>query len=577
MLGLQADQLIGERYRVVRFLAKGGMASVYEVEHRLTEKRLALKILHPHVLENRAARDSFEFEAKVAARVDSPHVVQVLDAGFEAQENEDVPYLVMELLRGETLEARVAREGPLSATIVLPWLRQIAEGLDAAHHHRGSKGEVQPIVHRDLKPDNVFLHDSPSGTMAKILDFGIAKLVTHSAQTSQTIRGTPLYISYEQLVGRQVSSATDIWSLGLIAFTLFLGKSYWLSASRSEARTESLFAEVVTLPLEPASIRARQLGLSGSVPAGFDEWFLRCIDRNPAARFSSAGEAVLQLQDVLSRGTFVVQPSERPEGEQEIERGGPLEIENTLPSSFPSSQMGAVSVPPGISPGPTQIRKDQPGKELEGRNAPEVVESSSQVGTAAVFADSHPALSSSRKPTGDALTKKPWLWISVAAAALLGLGVDGWGVRPSNVELDHEQEAELGGEVPVQNPGTPPSRGLGMEPALPEPSSVAPSDAKPPQLASPQPAGNQPVSPQPTSSHAQKGSPELPHAVPAVSQVSPASTPALRPAATTPAPTPLVTGQEPSSTSADSKPPASLPEATPPEKKVKVLDAYSTY
>ncbi len=338
---LEPGYCIGGRYHIVRFLAKGGMASVYEVEHRLTEKRLALKVLHSDILDNQAARDSFEFEAKVAARVDSEHVVQVHDAGVEHLETGEAPYLVMELLSGETLEQVSKREGPLSPETVLPWLRQISSGLDAAHRHENAEGEAQPIIHRDLKPDNLFLHQASTGPIVKILDFGIAKLITRSAQTSQVIRGTPLYISYEQLTGRRVSPATDIWSLGLITFTLLGGRSFWLAGSREGSRPESLFAEIVTLPIEPPSARLQALGLAGTLNPGFDDWFLRCIDRDMAKRFASAGEAVEALASVLEGQAPLVamKPSSGEVGGATSGSSAPRAAlpDETLPSSVPGS------------------------------------------------------------------------------------------------------------------------------------------------------------------------------------------------------------------------------------------------
>ena len=143
------------RYRIVRHLADGGMGAVFEAEHVGTEARVALKLLWPHVVQVAAARKRFELEAKVAARVNSEHIVKVLDAGVDPESRS--PYLVMELLTGSTLAARVSREGPLPPSTAVTLMRQVARGLDAAHGYTSPEGAPQPIVHRDLKPENVFL------------------------------------------------------------------------------------------------------------------------------------------------------------------------------------------------------------------------------------------------------------------------------------------------------------------------------------------------------------------------------------------------------------------------------------
>lgn len=296
---LEEGQVFAGRYRTVRRLAEGGMGAIFEAEHIGTERRVALKLLFPHVMSVASAREKFELEAKVAARVDSRHIVQVLDAGFD--ETTQSPYLVMELLRGSTLASLVKSRGALPSREVVLLLRQVAAGLDAAHGYTDARGTRMPIVHRDLKPENLFVTSELDGSpLVKILDFGIAKVLSDTRNVSQEVRGTPLYMAFEQVTAGPLSPATDIWALGLIAYHLLTGERYWRSARAEGASVQSLFAEIITLPMEPPSVRSRQQGLSIDLGPAFDAWLLRCLERDPQRRFPRAGEAIAALDRALA-------------------------------------------------------------------------------------------------------------------------------------------------------------------------------------------------------------------------------------------------------------------------------------
>src|SRR5690606_23236040 len=138
------------------------------------------------------------------------------------------PYLVMELLEGQTLAARVRERGPLTADEALRLLEQVAAGLDAAHGYREPGGVVKPIVHRDLKPENLFLARQHDGSVVvKILDYGIAKVLCDTTNVSQEVRGTPLFMAFEQITAGTLSPQTDVWALGLIAYYTLTGARYW--------------------------------------------------------------------------------------------------------------------------------------------------------------------------------------------------------------------------------------------------------------------------------------------------------------------------------------------------------------
>ena len=308
---LTPGQVFATRYRVERFLAQGGMGAVYVAEHTSTERRVALKVLFAHTLASDKSRQSFELEARVANRVQSEHVVQVLDAGIDTASRS--PFLVMELLEGHDLDRHLLDHGPMPAARVMTCLRQVASALDKAHGYRDREGNPQPIIHRDLKPENLFLTRRESGEdCVKILDFGIAKVLGQQTKITQDVRGTPLFMAPEQIQGQRVGPATDIWALGLIAHQLLSGRSYWRSADDESASVMALFAEILSLPLDAPSLRLAERGLPVPWPAAFDAWFQRCVWREPGARFASAGEAVqalalalgVDLADRATRSSF---------------------------------------------------------------------------------------------------------------------------------------------------------------------------------------------------------------------------------------------------------------------------------
>jgi eukaryotic-like serine/threonine-protein kinase len=318
---LDVGQEFAGRYRIERFLAQGGFGAVYIAEQLATEARVAIKVLWAHVLGSSDAVDKFKQEARIAGRVNSDHIVRVIDAGLDEQTQ--MPFLAMELLNGEDLERVVSSHGALPPDRVIEYLRQVASGLDRAHGYVDRNGQPQPIVHRDLKPENLFLTHRENGEpLVKILDFGIAKVLTSTANVSREIKGTPLFMAFEQASGGATTPQTDIWALGLIAFYLLTAKSYWRSANGEEASLAQLFGEVLTLPLDPPSARLASFGVGSQLPHGFDEWFLRCVNRDPDQRFATAGEAVVALGDAYSipvatrrpssGSTLVMSPSSSP-------------------------------------------------------------------------------------------------------------------------------------------------------------------------------------------------------------------------------------------------------------------------
>ena len=304
---LQPGAIFGRDFRVVSPLRAGGMGAVYIVDQLSTGRKRALKVLAPELATEPGIRERFVLEARAASRIESDHVVEIVTAGVD--EETGSPFLVMELLRGEELADALARLGPLPLGDVAEVLSQIGHALEHAH--------AQGIVHRDLKPENIFLAASrrrDASFTAKILDFGIAKLVADSA-SSQNVGtqplGTPLFMSPEQTDRRgRISPATDVWALGLIAYRLLTGQDYWRGVDGS---LPMLLREIVIDELSFASQRAREQGTELLLPPGFDAWFARCVNRDIDARFPEAGEAVRAFGELVTegatRGKLVVQAS----------------------------------------------------------------------------------------------------------------------------------------------------------------------------------------------------------------------------------------------------------------------------
>jgi serine/threonine-protein kinase len=281
--------VFNDRYRIVRCIKAGGMGAVYEVVHIETNRRRALKVMLPSLVERAQLRERFKLEARVAAEIESEHIVETFDAGVDAATG--IPFLVMELLRGEDMGAVLEKRGALTPAEVVTFLSQAAHALDKTHG--------AGIVHRDLKPDNMFLTRRDDGSpRVKILDFGIAKVVAQSVATATKTVGTPLYMSPEQISGNgRIGPRSDLHALAHIAYTLLVGEPYWQEESESSGEIFPLLVRIMKGTEEAPSIRAlrrRHIRL----PVGFDAWFSRGANLDSQLRFGSAMEEISALADV---------------------------------------------------------------------------------------------------------------------------------------------------------------------------------------------------------------------------------------------------------------------------------------
>src|SRR5581483_9708241 len=215
---ISAGELVAGRYRVEALIGRGGMGEVYRVYDELLDERFALKTLRPELCADLATLRRFQREIRNARKVTHPNVCRVFEVGVylpDASHNlQRVDFFIMQLLDGETLAARIKRQGPFSRHEAFPLIRQICEGLQAAHD--------AGIIHRDLKSSNIILCRGN----AVITDFGLARAATSGEAPNATgtvtannlIAGTLAYMSPEQLSGSEITAASDIYSLGVVLF-----------------------------------------------------------------------------------------------------------------------------------------------------------------------------------------------------------------------------------------------------------------------------------------------------------------------------------------------------------------------
>lgn len=281
------EKVFAGRYQLGRRLGAGAMGAVYEAVDLPTHRTRALKVMHAHMLEREDLRARFALEARITARVRSPFIVDVVDAGVD---DEGTPYIAMELLRGEDMSRRLRRSGRFSAAEAVLYLAHVAAALDETHR--------AGIVHRDLKPANLFLEDrGAEGSRVKVLDFGVAKVMAETLGQGTGVAGTPVYMAPEQLRSGRVGPATDVFALGMLAFTFLTGSAYWDEEQTAGGDMIAFALVAVEGPREPATVRAARLG--ATLPAAFDGWFAQATAPDPRDRFSRASTAVRRLAEVL--------------------------------------------------------------------------------------------------------------------------------------------------------------------------------------------------------------------------------------------------------------------------------------
>jgi serine/threonine protein kinase len=299
LMPLAPNTILGEKYRLLRPLDEAKEGSVWLAEHLSLAAPVAVKLMSADFAKTSSRLRRFLREARAAAAARSPNVVQILDFGVDA----GTPYIVMELLEGESLKGRLLRVGRLSPRDTEGIIRQVSRGLTRAHD--------SGIVHRDLKPANIFITRNEDEEVIKLFDFGIAKAATELSLvlTNQTrtgsIFGTPYYMSPEQMeASRRCDLRTDIWAMGVITFECLLGRLPFVGTGIG-----GLVLAVCSHPVPVPSAH-------GEVPEGFDAWFARACARNRRERFATAREAAQELRRLVEPGYVVSRAVSEPSGSE---------------------------------------------------------------------------------------------------------------------------------------------------------------------------------------------------------------------------------------------------------------------
>lgn len=330
-------------FEVVRCIKAGGMGAVYEVLQTSTQRYRALKVMLPSLVTDPEMRARFELEAKIAAGIESEHIVETIDAGIDQATG--MPFIVMELLKGEELGALLKSRKRLPPADVVTYLYQAALALDRTH--------AAGIIHRDLKPENLYLtHRDDGSPRVKILDFGVAKIVADgsvNASSTKTV-GSPMYMGPEQISGElKVGPAVDRYSLAHIAFTLLVGRPYWHIERKA---SDGLFPFMVRLmkgAKVSGSMRAAHYGVK--VPEAFDPWFQKATSLDPTARFDGSAEMISELARV-----FDVPLPTRPVSLPPPQRAPLPTAPNGLPPLAPPVNAAPAESPPNDA---VQVKADK--------------------------------------------------------------------------------------------------------------------------------------------------------------------------------------------------------------------------
>lgn len=280
---LTPGSLLADRFKIVRFVAEGGMGEVYEAQDLELHEHLGLKTLRTEILSQPSAIERFKREVHLARKVTHPNICRVFDLFRDKSTgSHELVFVTMEFLRGETLAEHLKRQGRMSPDESLPLIKQMASGLSAAHQ--------AGIVHRDFKPGNVVLVEEGGGSKAVITDFGLAfrgtknnSEASNSAawNVSETgnLYGTPAYMAPEQIEGEPASVASDIYALGLVMYEMVTGSRPFSGSTPISAAAKRL----VELPPTPRKF-------DSTLSPVWESVILKCLEREPSKRFADAHE-----------------------------------------------------------------------------------------------------------------------------------------------------------------------------------------------------------------------------------------------------------------------------------------------
>jgi serine/threonine-protein kinase len=332
-------QVLDGRYLLSAHLATGGMGAVFRAQHVYMRKDLAIKVLRPDLSASSDLVERFRREAEIIAALEHENIVRVTDFG---RSPEGYLFLVMELLEGESLFERLRREGALTPLASVEILWQVCAALEAAH--------ARGVVHRDLKPENVYLARVPDGReVAKILDFGIAKIgdpTSASSTAAGMVVGTPEYLSPEQALGGDVDTRADLYSVGLIAWRMLVGRHPFKAAD-----PRALLMMQATQAVPSLSEARPDLAAYPALVAAV----ARACEKEVSQRYQSAGQMKLDLAAAMPGFVPPTGPTPVPPGSTPRPRGATPSPRTSLPPGVPplaGSPVPRPFPPPSGAPGP---------------------------------------------------------------------------------------------------------------------------------------------------------------------------------------------------------------------------------
>ncbi|WP_430788337.1 serine/threonine-protein kinase [Actinoplanes sp. G11-F43] len=305
---MEVERKLGGRYRLINELGRGGMAVVWHALDEVLNRPVAVKVLAGRYAGNPRFRARILHEARAAATLSHPNIAQIYDFGESDEGDGPVPYVVMELINGPTLQQRVSR-GRIPPRTIFRICGEVATALAVAHE--------DGLVHRDIKLANIMV--AASG--AKVVDFGIAE-VAGPAAPEDTLLGTPAYLAPERLLGGAVEPASDVYALGVLLYRLLAGVAPWSVETTTQMLKAHVYQEPLPLPDLPG------------VPDEVIDLVGRCLDKDPAAR-PEALEVAGLLGDAAEAANITRTDSVRPEGP----------AETTVPVGVPSREPAPVPVP----------------------------------------------------------------------------------------------------------------------------------------------------------------------------------------------------------------------------------------
>lgn len=355
-----APPALAGRYEILGEIGAGGMGKVYRARDRETNEVVALKVLRPDVAAAPGMAERFKNELRLARRITHKNVCRI----YEFHRADDIAYITMEYVEGESLRARLRHAAPLAVASAVELIVQICAGLREAH--------AQGVIHRDLKPENIMI---ASPKVVKIMDFGIARSMENQATTTQSFLGTPAYMAPEQAHGKPVDQRADVYALGLIFYECVTGRRTF----SGDTPLEVALKQVNERPVAPRRIVAK-------IPAHIEAIILRCLEKDPGRRFASVDQVEAALTgNVATPVTVDPRPLPARRGRTAAWLGAVLilallvvwqkmkaPVATVQPASPPTIENPRRGTLPAVSASPSepQVNVDRPVENADASGAP---------------------------------------------------------------------------------------------------------------------------------------------------------------------------------------------------------------